>query len=99
MKTVIFKIKEGKVDTWKQWCTDVNTIFRSEAIEAIKEEGIKYEAFSIVNIGTDFYTIGFGDDGTNIPNMEREINKKHKEMKKECLEFIDVVDTEYELIG
>ena len=92
----LFKIKEGKVDTWKAWCNELNTTLREDALITIKEEGNTQEVFVIFNLNDEWYTIGLGE-GENVPATDREINKKHRAISKECLEKIGKVSCLYNL--
>ncbi len=97
IKGNLFKIKEGKVAKWRDWCRLLETTYKNEAIESLKEEGMSYEAFFIFTIGDDFYTIGIGE-GKELPaNMDRELNQKHRATKRECLEKVGELERDYEL--
>jgi hypothetical protein len=94
----LFKIKEGKIDIWKEWCNELNTSLRNDAIATLKEEGNVQEVFVVFELNGDFYTIGLAE-GQNLPATNKEINIKHKAISKECLEKIGKVSCLYNLIA
>jgi len=96
MKVYLFKIKEGKLKKWREWCRLLMTKYKNEAIETLKEEGITHEAFLIFPINGHYYTVAMIEGETRPTNMERELNQKHKAVKKECLERIEAVEIGYE---
>ena len=97
MKINLFKIKEGKLGTWKSWCNMLATTRKNEALETLKEESLAYEGFFIFSINQEFYTLGI-TEGEGLPaNMDKEINQKHKAIKKECLERMGSIENGYEL--
>lgn len=92
----LFKIKEGKLEIWKNWCHELNTSLRVEATETIKEEGNVQEVFVLFELNNEWYTIGLGE-GENLPASDKEINKKHRATAKECLKKIGRVSCLYNL--
>lgn len=90
----LFRIKPDKLETWKLWCHTLSNELRDEAIETLKEEGMTQEAFVVFELNNDYFTIGLGD-GQCLPTTDREINRKHKQMGKECLEKIGKVSCLY----
>ena len=97
MKTYLFKIKEGKLEVWKAWCNLLMTTHKEEAIETLKEEGLTYESSLIFSIDGKYYTLAMIEGEEKPTNMERELNQKHRAMKKECLEGIETLEIGYEL--
>ncbi len=97
MKIKLYKLKKGKLDKWKEWGKLLLTIYKEEAIETLKEEGLTYEAFSVFSINGEYYTIAMIEGEEKPTNMDRELNQKHKAIKKECLEKIGSVEEVYEL--
>lgn len=87
----IFKVKEGKLDTIKNWFTILNTTRKEEAISTFEYEEITREVFVLFEGKDDnHYVIGFNEasrtPGPSNPNVT--INREHNEIKKECLESI-----------
>lgn len=97
MKLYLFKIKEGKFEQWKNWCHLLMTQYKDEAIETLKEEGLSHESFAIFSIDGNYYTLAMVEGDAKPTNMERELNQKHRTVKKECLERIDSIEMGYEL--
>lgn len=86
LKTRIFEIKEGKLNTWKEWCNLLQTRYLVEAQETLREEQITTEFFLIFNIADKNYTMGGGFFEEEILKpTERELNQLHMDKKKECL--------------
>jgi hypothetical protein len=85
MKGVVYKIKEGKLGIWKDWCHEVSTTLRKEAIATLGEEKSTQEVFLIFKLDGQWYTLGAGEGECLSSNKEKEINIKHDQMKKECL--------------
>lgn len=96
MKGNLFKIRPGKLEKWKDWCYELENNLREEALITLKEEKCTQELFILFSINEDFYTVGMGE-GECLPATLREINIKHKEISKECLEKIDQISTLYHL--
>lgn len=95
MKINLYKIKDGKLETWLEWGNLLETTYKEEAVETLKEEGVTTEAFGLFELNGENYTLGISM-GENLPaNLKKEINIKHKEVKKECLIFIKKVDLVY----
>jgi hypothetical protein len=98
MKFVLFKIKEGKLDTWKNWCGVLRTTYKEEALETLKEEGLIYEACVGFEIEGNWYTLGIVQGEEKPINLERELNIKHRAIRKECLQRVTPdFETWYEL--
>lgn len=97
MKLHLFKIKEGKLETWKKWGKLLVKKYKKEAIETLKEENIQYEGFCIFEMNGDYYTLAMIEGEAKSANMERKLNQKHRAMKKECLERIGSVEKIYEI--
>ena len=87
----VFKIKDGKLETWREWCNQLNTTRRSEAMAALEQEGVNCEFFAIFKIKDHYYTLGAeigGQTGGTLNPEDSEINATHKKIKEECLEYI-----------
>jgi len=88
MKYAIYKIKPNKFETWKNWCNELNTTFREEALKTLAYENILFESFIIFNIKDEPYTLGCileKDGGEKTADILNELNQKHQAIKKECL--------------
>lgn len=90
MKTVIFKVKNGKLDQWKEWCSKLNISLRMEAIQTLKEENLTLEGCFLFKIIDEYYIFSVSDsDGEVLPALDSDINNTHKLMKSECLDKIE----------
>lgn len=99
IKGNIFRIKTNKKDTWVEWCSLLAGEYRKEATDTLHEEALIRELFIIFEKDFDYFTIGLGEsEGEILPaNMTKEINRRHKDKKKECLEYIGPVSVLYDL--
>ncbi|MGK2849235.1 MAG: DUF6176 family protein, partial [Minisyncoccota bacterium] len=96
MNVKVFKLKQGKEDQWREWCKQLQTIYRREAIATVLEEQGKFESFVLFNVGNDYYTVGISDTKL-AANKEVSLNREHQRQKKECLEHSLNADVLYEL--
>jgi hypothetical protein len=98
MNLNIYKIKKDKIETLKQWGVSITDNLK-EALESIKEENCEEENISTFSIGDDFYIIGImvPEKGKEILpfNPNREINKKHVKVLRECIEKEIPLETVY----
>lgn len=90
MQFVLRKVKEGKLELWRNWCELLRTVHRDEARETLKEEGVTYEAFLCFELNDQWYSLGCSTTPTHPTNLDRELNRKHRAMRKECLESASV---------
>lgn len=101
MKYALFKIKEGKLEQWKNWCSKVRTDFYEEAHKTLIEENLFFEGFLIFEIDKQFYTLGYiqeKEGGSKPSNKNSSLNLEHLKNKKECLDFVSSGGTEYSLV-
>ncbi len=97
-KAVLFKVNDGQWEYWKEWCTELSTSLRSEAMLTLEEEKLVQELTLSFNLGDSIYVIGYMD-GDSLPvNMSRDINIKHKAMKDQCLQRVSEASVLYNLI-
>ncbi|HET8574891.1 MAG TPA: DUF6176 family protein [Candidatus Paceibacterota bacterium] len=93
----IFKIKEGKLEQWKQWCKELETSRRGEAIETLRDEGVTREGCLLFQIGTDNYVVGFAEGNPHPSDPTLSINQEHKRHREECLESVVSTQVLYDL--
>ena len=100
MKYALFKVKEGRLDQWRRWCSllmDKNAYY-DQAYKSVLDEGLITEAFFTFQLDDTWYALGCGagEDKPADPNLE--VNKLHKQMKQECLEFITKGQADYSFV-
>lgn len=96
-KAVLYKVEPGQWNTWKEWCTEINTTLREEAILTLEEEQVLHELALGFSLGDDQYVIGFMQGECLPANTAHEINQKHRNMREQCLEKIDYAETLYNI--
>lgn len=96
-KVVLLKVKEGKLETWKNWCHELETALRLEALETLQEEKVTEELCVLVDFNGVPHVVGFMEGEMLPADMSREINQKHHAMKKECLEYVGAGEGLYHL--
>lgn len=96
-KAVIFRVKEGYYETWKNWCIELNTTLSEEAHLSLEEEEVFQELTLGFIIDDVHYILGFMDGECLPANMDRDINRRHKEMKKQCFERVSEAEVLYNL--
>ena len=87
----LFKIKEGKLEKFKDWMKQLSTERSEEAISTFAYERVTREVFTLFQ-GTDgtFYVIGL-NEANDVPGKSDSsvpINQEHSAIKKECLDPI-----------
>lgn len=96
-KAILLKVKDGQWEAWKNWCTELNTTLRKEAILTLEEERVFQELTIGFEVDGDYFVIGFMDGECLPANMERDINKRHNAMKHQCLERVGNADVLYNI--
>lgn len=86
----LFKVKRGKLNQWKQWCFELDTFRRKSALQTLKRENSSREYYVHVAVGRDHYVVASSEYfAPRVAQDETEpLNKKHKEMLKDCLVFL-----------
>lgn len=97
IKNVVFKVKSGHLEQWRSWCNKLMTSLHTEGLNTLREEQVTQEVAFIFEIKGESYVLGFAEGDMLPADMSREINKKHKQAKEECLEFIGHAETLYSL--
>lgn len=95
IKNKILKIKKGKLEIWKAWCLELQNERIGEARETLLDEGLEYETVGIFQIKDDHYILASTSGEERPTDLGREINKTHREKRKECLDFVDEVEVLY----
>lgn len=90
----LFKVKEGKLDTLREWFTVLAGERKEEALATFEDEHVTREIFVHFrgNDGTD-YVIAANEAEGEIERGDRTvpINAEHNQIKAECLEPISDV--------
>lgn len=94
MKTKLFKVKEGKLKVLKEWFNTLSTTFHKEAIESLREEKVTYEATYFFQVGNDWYLLAM-TEGELLPSTDSLLNRKHRELMKECVEPVSKGEAGY----
>lgn len=93
MKAYLFKVKKGKLQQWKDWCSLLVTKYNKEALESMREELVLQEACLVGKFADNEYVLGLMEGGGNPTNMESKVNKLHRKNRKECLEKVGSFET------
>lgn len=96
-RATVLKVKTGQWETWKQWCAELDTVLRSEAVLTLEEEQVLQELTLGFALDGEHYVIGFMDGECLPANMDRVINQRHNEMKQTCLERITNAEVLYNI--
>lgn len=97
-KAVLWKVRPGKLDQWRQWCAQIRGDAATEAIETLKEENVAEELCVLLLVGGEHYVVGLvRADGPRPPNPSRPINQLHSRMKQECLAYVGEQEILYRL--
>lgn len=86
MKGKIFKIKKDKLETWKTWCLELNSIHKKEALETLVEEGLSREYGGIFELHDGHYGYILTDKEGKPSNKDRELNRIHLSKIKESID-------------
>lgn len=87
----LYKVKEGKINIFKQWLAVLNGERKQEAVATFVHENITREVFVLFNgIDGDAYVAGLNEANGCIEKSDQAvaINQEHSEIKRECLESI-----------
>jgi L-rhamnose mutarotase len=94
---VIFKLKKGKVGEFKEWAEVLKTELYDEAIASLAEENCTHEIFELFQVNDEFYIVAHMEGENILPsNPEKEINIRHREVMKECIEKKIETETLYD---
>jgi|GEM_PF-1557063 len=88
--TALFKVKEGKLDQWKQWCFLLTTARNKEATDSLCGENALEEEWILFSVGADHYvyaSTSYFD--TPLPSDKTlAINQEHIQQRQDCLECV-----------
>ncbi|MBI4090202.1 MAG: hypothetical protein HY421_02250 [Candidatus Kerfeldbacteria bacterium] len=94
-QAIIYRIKPRKLKTWRAWCHALDTRLRANALHTLKEEKSTIEFFINFKIGQNWYALGSQIGMLKPSNVKREINRKHRKIRLECLEPISRAEYGY----
>lgn len=83
LKFTLWKIRQGKKEQWLEWCNELNER-RKEALETLVEENLIREQCVVFDDYVFYYHESY-DGGKQPMNLDKEINRKHAKMMKDCL--------------
>jgi hypothetical protein len=87
----IYKVKEGKLETLKQWFQVLSNERKEEALATFAYENVTREVFVLFKGHDSFhYVIGMNEVNGEIRSGDPEvkINQEHSKIKAECLEVV-----------
>lgn len=89
MQGNIFKLKKDKVDEWKKWSSYLLSQ-KNEVIKTLVEENISFEGSFLFSSAEDIFVCMYAKpqigEFSKSANLEKEINKEHRNKMKECFE-------------
>lgn len=93
----VFRVKDGKLGQWVDWCLQLRQERRDEALLTLEEEETTDELCAVAWIEGKAYVFGFACGRLLPANMSRAINREHQRNKQECLELVGNADVLYHL--
>lgn len=83
--TKYFKVKDGKLDLWRSWCSLLSTTLKEQAIATLREENCLMERMVLLDSGL---ILAEGEySGEKKPaDMTVPLNVVHRELFLECLD-------------
>jgi hypothetical protein len=89
--SMLWKIKAGKLDVFRDWMNQLKDVRREEALATFGHESITREVFVLFSDSEgNHYVLGFNEASISpkSPDLSIPINVEHKKIKEECLEPI-----------
>ena len=89
MKSVLLRVKEGKLDTWKTWCVFL-VRHESEILDTLKSENCVRETGILFELEGNYYVYGAMEflGEPKQADFTVEINRQHRETLRDCLELV-----------
>ncbi len=82
----IYQLKPNKKEVLLAWGHELMTTHRAEALTTLAEEKCTHEFGYVFSVGDADYA-ALHMEGTNIlPPSESDLNKKHKEILRDCID-------------
>lgn len=81
-KLGLLEIDPATVPEWRAWGAAIMGAHQQEAIETLREEALTQEHVFLIEVEEKTY-LGFFTEGEGLPaNLERELNRTHKDLLK-----------------
>ena len=95
----IYRLKPNKKEALLAWGHELMTTHRAEALTTLAEEKCTHEFGYVFSVGDVDYAV-LHMEGTNIlPSSESDLNKKHKETLRDCIDHSLDLKEIYDLIA
>jgi hypothetical protein len=95
----VYKLKPNKRNELLNWGKQLMSIYYQEALKAISEENCSREFGFAFSIGNDDYAVLHMEGGTILPPTDRNLNKRHKEILKDCIDHKLELTEIYDLVA
>lgn len=95
----IYQLKPNKKETLLAWGRELMTTHRAEALATLAEEHCTHEFGYIFSIGDVDYAALHMEGISILPPRESDLNKKHKELLRDCIEHSLDLKEIYDLIA
>lgn len=94
----IFKIKEGKLQQWKDWCAYLLE-HKEEVLATMQHEHASRELFTFFSDGITTYVIGHSEFFADPvrADMTVPLNIEHRKNMSECLERVGPAEILYDI--
>lgn len=94
----LYRIREGKLNEWRNWCQQMYTELRVEASATLMDENVAEEFFLTFQIDQTWYTLGtvITNDGQEPKSATpKDLNRRHREKIRACLEPVGHAEFSY----
>jgi len=79
----LYEVIDGKLDKLLAWGNYLES--NPEARETLREEAVLFEALLYVMVDNRYLAFGVTDNPKPLPATDRDINRRHRAILKECL--------------
>ncbi len=86
----LFKVNEGKLLLWKEWCLALETRLRAHALETLQFENSNRECYVLFTVEGVHYVMGASQffAEPKKADMTDPLNIEHRKVFDECLTFV-----------
>ena len=97
----LFKIKDDKLNSWKEWCNELMYSRKDEAIATFADEHVKRETFVVFATKNGNFVLGRNEylEDLKKGSPDIQINIDHKIKMRECLEPLASGEILCDLLG